>query len=125
MPPINRREAICGFAVSVTALSFARRVHADDIIIFELTRTSVKRVELGAEEPDQKLTLVTVWLTEAGTAALIRLTMDNIGKGLVIAMPDGRRFGPNRIEKPATGRKLGMVLPSDAALALAAAINEV
>ena len=125
MPPINRRKAICGSAASLAALCFAPRVHADDIVVFELTRISVKRVDLGAEEPDQNLTLVTVWLTEAGTAALIRLTRDNIGKGLVIALPDGRWFGPNRIEKPATGRKLGMVLPSDAALALAAAINEV
>ena len=125
MPPINRRQAICGFAVSVAALCIAHRVHADDIVVFELTRERVKRVDLGAEEPDQGLTLVTVWLTEAGTAALIRLTTDNVGKGLVIALPDGRRFGPNRIEKPAAGRKLGMVLPSEAALALAAAINQV
>ncbi len=122
---IDRRKAVCGFAVSLTAVCFAPRVDADDIVVFELTRISVRRVDLGAEEPDQNLTLVTVWLTEAGTAALISLTTDNVGKGLVIALPDGRRFGPNRIEKPATGRKLGMVLPSEAALALAAAINQV
>jgi len=122
---MDRRSVVGGLAVSITTLCFAPRVHADDIVVFELTRVSVRRVDLGAEEPNQNLTLVTVWLTEAGTAALIRLTTDNIGKGLVIALPDGRRFGPNRIEKPAAGRKLGMVLPSDAALALAAAINQV
>lgn len=58
-------------------------------------------------------------------AALVRLTTDNIGRGLVITVPDGRRFEPNRIEKPTTGREPGMVLPSDAARTLAAAINEV
>jgi len=122
---MNRRNAICGLAASLAALCFTPGAYADDIVVFELTRESVKQVDLGAEEPDQNLTLCTVWLTEAGTAALIRLTTENIGKGLVIALPDGRRFGPNRIEKPATGRKLGMVLPSDAALALASAINQV
>ncbi|MGI9414004.1 MAG: hypothetical protein ACR2PM_10060, partial [Hyphomicrobiales bacterium] len=69
--------------------------------------------------------IVTVQLTQAGTARLIRLTADHVGKGLVIAVPDGRQFGPNRIEKPASGGKLGLVLPSDAAHGLAAALNRV
>ena len=125
MSRTDRRKVLWGVASSLGALCFSPDSRADDIVVFELTRESVRRVDLGAEEPDQNLTLVTVWLTEAGAATLVKLTTDSIGKGLVIALPDGRRFGPNRIEKPATGRKLGMVLPSDAALALAAAINQV
>ena len=125
MSRIDRRKVVRGVALSFGTICFAPRPYAQEIVVFELTRKSVRRVDLGAEEPDQKLTLVTVWLTEVGTAMLMRLTTDNIGNGLVIALPDGRRFGPNRIEKPSTGGKLGMVLPSDAALDLANAINEV
>lgn len=125
MSRIDRRRVVRGVAFSLGAICFAPRLYAQEIVVFELTRTTVRRVDLGAEEPDHKLTLVTVWLTEAGTAMLKRLTTDNIGNGLVIALPDGRQFGPNRIEKPSTGGKLGMVLPSDAALDLANAINEV
>ena len=124
MSRTGRRGFLRWVALSLGALCVVPVGQAEEILVFELTRTSVERVDLGAEEPDQGLALVTVWLTDTGAAALIRLTTDNVGRGLVIALPGGRRFGPNRIEKPATGRKLGMVLPSDAARALAAAINK-
>ena len=125
MSRIDRRRVLSGFAFSLGSVCIAPGLHAQEVVVFELSRKTVRRVDLGAEEPEQKLTLVTVWLTEAGTAMLKRLTTDNIGNGLVIALPDGRQFGPNRIEKPSTGAKLGMVLPSDAALDLANAVNEV
>jgi hypothetical protein len=95
----------------------------DDLVVFRLARETVEQVTLGSEEPEQKLTIVSVRLTQQGLKVLAQLTAANIGKGLLIEMPDGRQFGPNRIEKALAGAKLAMVLPSDVAQALHATLG--
>lgn len=92
-------------------------------VVFQLSKATVANIELGAEEPDQKLMLVQIRLSAEGMAVLKHLTAKNIGKGLLIEVPDGLQYGPNRIEKTLGGNKLGLVLPSDVARGLQGALE--
>ena len=123
MGPLRTLLAAVAAVVLLIGAELRAQWDPNDLVAFQLSRETVQAVTLGATEPDQDLTLVRIVLTTHGVEELARLTAANIGKGLLIEMPDGRQFGPNRIEKALGGNRLGLVLPSDVAEMLKATLG--